>query len=165
MTQRLEAHMVEPVGLLLRAELGLDVIVGEFSAGYGVADLVGATISESNCRARVQMGLASPLDHKHLVETISVLRTRRRRSIPYLLARLPFSQTTLLRKVLPRLKSMGLIERHPDGYVRLLKYPPYPVEKIVAVEPDLRGPVAWRRSPCGPQAAVSTPCGPDRRRP
>lgn len=48
MTRKLEAHMIPPIRVLMRDLMGLDVIVEEFSADYGIADLVGAEICPEN---------------------------------------------------------------------------------------------------------------------
>jgi len=134
MIPRLEAHMAEPVSRLMIEDMGADVIAREFSAGYGIADLVGASMSEENCEAPRVMGLANPLDHRHYVEVLLALRPGTRRSLAYLLSRIPFSETTLRKKVLVRIEAWGLIKRESNGHVRLAAMPPRPTQGIVAIE-------------------------------
>jgi hypothetical protein len=132
--RRLEAHMIEPIRSLMRDRMGLDVVTEEFSAGYGIADLVGAVMCKDNCRDRETMGIATPLDHRHFVEVLSELRLGTRRSIDSILDRVSFSESTFRKRILPRMLSQGLIERESGGYVRLLIRPPKPTRGIVAVE-------------------------------
>lgn len=134
MSRRLEAHMIEPIRQLMREDMGLEVIVEEFSAGYGIADLVGASMSKENCRTRKSMGLTTPLDNRHFVEVLLLLRPGVRRSFTYLLNRIPLSESTLRQKVLPQMEAHGLIKRDADDYVSLLGEPSQPTECIVAVE-------------------------------
>jgi hypothetical protein len=131
---RLEADMVEPLRVLMRDGLHLDVVAEEFSAGYGIADLVGAAICKRSCRTRRGSGMCTPLDDLPLLEVLLSLTPGLRRSLGYVQSRLSFSESTLRQKVLPQLARDGLIERDHDGYVRLVKLPPQPTKHIVAVE-------------------------------
>lgn len=134
MRQRLEADMVRPLRALMRHGLDLDVIAEEFSAGYGIADVVGAAMCKSSCRARKALGLSIPLDDQPLLEVLLTLSLGSRRSVGYVQSRISFSESTLRKRVLPQLARYGLIERHADGYVRLVTLPPAPAKRIVAVE-------------------------------
>jgi hypothetical protein len=73
------------------------------------------------------------LDHHHVVQVLLALRSDRRTSLPYILRRVPLSESTLRTRVLPHLHRLGLIERE-DGYVRLIFTPPKPAKRVVAVE-------------------------------
>jgi hypothetical protein len=48
--------MIAPIRRLMHGDMGVTVSAGEFSAGYGVADLVGAVFCKQSCEARVEMG-------------------------------------------------------------------------------------------------------------
>ena len=126
--------MIEPVRILMREEMGLDVITKEFSAGYGIADLVGGSMCKANCRTRSAMGVPIPIDHKHFVEVLFALRPGVRRSIAYLMNRISFSESTLRTKILPKMETYALIEREGNSHVRLLAAPPWPTKRIVAIE-------------------------------
>ena len=134
MRGRLESHMIEPIRMLMLEGMGLEVIAEEFSSGYGIADLVGARISHKNCQSRQDLGIALPIDHKHLLEVLLLLRPGIRRSCEYLAKNVSFSESRLCRTVLPQLRTHGFIECDKDKYVRLLVDPPVPTEHIVAVE-------------------------------
>lgn len=134
MKQRLEVHMIEPVSHLMREKMKLEIVDREFSAGYGIADLVGGTMSKKNCMIRNLMGLKKPIDHHHLIEVFLALKSGTRHLIKSLLNRISFSESTLRKKVLPKMATLGLIEREANDYIRLLKIPPNPTERIVAVE-------------------------------
>jgi hypothetical protein len=134
LSKRLEAHMIDPVSSLMGEHMGLDVVTREFTAGYGVADLVGAVMSESSCQDRKRLGVATPLDHRYLIEVILALKSRPNRPVPYITKRVSCSESTLRGKVLPRLRSAGFIERDANDCVSLVVEPPKPTERIVAVE-------------------------------
>lgn len=134
MSRQFEAHMVEPVRLLMQTAMGLDAIIEEFSAGYGTADLVGAKFCAKSCQVRQRAKTHAPIDHHHWVEVLLALRRNARVSYDSLKRRITFSDNTLRRTVLPALAALGLIERDKDGYVCLLKNPPSPAREIVAVE-------------------------------
>jgi len=120
--------------MLMRNGMGLEIIAEEFSAGYGIADLVGARISHENCQSRQDLGLTLPIDHQHLLEVLLLLRLGVRRSCAHLMKNISFSESRLRRTVIPQLQSYGLVNYDKDDYLRLLIDPPMPIENIVAVE-------------------------------
>jgi hypothetical protein len=130
----LEAQMIEPIRRFMQYQLQMDIVAHEFSAGYGVADLVGAALCDKGCEVRKAKGLQIALDHHHIVQVLLALHSEGRTSLPYLLRRVSFSESTLRSKVLPKLDKLGLIERDGDGYVRLVFAPPKPARHVVAVE-------------------------------
>ncbi|HUU81973.1 MAG TPA: hypothetical protein VM243_00590 [Phycisphaerae bacterium] len=132
--RRQEAQMIEPVRTLMHQAMGIHISTCEFRGGYGIADLVGAAICSRACKTRAQMGLAGALDHHHLVEVLLALRPGVWNSREVLLGRLSVSESTLRRRVLPRLRAHGLIERDGHGAIRLRAVPPPPTEYVVAVE-------------------------------
>lgn len=131
---RLEAHMIEPIRRLMHDEMGVTVTAGEFSAGYGIADLVGAVLCERSCERRAEMGMRTALDHHHLVEVLLALREGMRTSFDVLLSRVTMSESTLRKRVLPRLSAYGVVKREHDGYVALRALPPRPTKQVIAVE-------------------------------
>jgi hypothetical protein len=128
----LEVHMIEPIRRFMLENLRMDITAQEFSAGYGIADLVGAALCDEGCDLRKEKGLEMALDH-YVVQVLLALRSDRRTSLPNLLRRVPLSESTLRTKVLPHLNKLGLIERE-DDYVRLIFTPPKPAKHVVAVE-------------------------------
>ena len=134
MGRQFEVHMVEPVRLLMQTAMGLDLIVEEFSAGYGTADLVGAKFCARSREVRRRAQVQTPIDHHHWVEVLLALRRNERVSFDSLQRRITFSDATLRRTVLPEMAALGLVERDEDGYICLLKNPPSPAREIVAVE-------------------------------
>ena len=130
----LEAQMIEPIQRFMQRQLQMDITAREFSAGYGIADLVGAALCDKGCELRKDRGLEVALDHHHIVQVLLVLRSNGRTSLPYILRRVALSESTLRTKVLPQLKRLGVIERYEDGYVRLIFAPPKPAKHVVAVE-------------------------------
>lgn len=134
LTGRLEVQMIAPTQALMRETMGLEVITEEFSAGYGIADLVGATMCKKCWRKRATLGVASPVDHRPLIEVLFALKSGRRKSLSNLATCVSFAESTLRHKVLPLMASRGFIEQHADGYVQLLLDPPAPTSSIVAVE-------------------------------
>jgi len=134
MAPTLEAHMKAPIRRLMQGAMGLDVVVEEFSAGYGIADLVGGVVCRRSQRTREGTGIAEPLDDWKLWEVLHVLNTRRFKTVTELAGQVSLSASTLRSSVLPRMYRMGLLERASDDRVRLKVSPPAPVEHIVAVE-------------------------------
>jgi hypothetical protein len=130
----LEAQMIEPIRRFMLGHLQMDITAREFSAGYGVADLVGAALCVEGCELRKEKRLEVALDHHHIVQVLLALRSEGRTSLPYILRRVALSESTLRRKVLPQLDKLGVIERCSDGYVRLIFAPPKPARRVVAVE-------------------------------
>ena len=131
---QLEAHMIEPIRQFMHHEMRMDITAQEFSAGYGFADLVGATLCEQGCQTRKEMGLEVPLDHHYIVQVLLILRLKRRTSLEYILRRVAISESTLRKKVLPQMNKLGLIERDADAHVRLVSTPPKPARHVIAVE-------------------------------
>lgn len=131
---RKEVQMIEPVRQLMLKNMNVDVVAEEFSAGYGFADLVGAKLCGQCCKNREQMGMAIPLDHRHLVRVLLSLNGNNKMSISSLLEQAFISESTLRSKVLPQLRRMGLIKSEPGGFIKLLNVPPKPTEGVIAVE-------------------------------
>lgn len=125
--------MIEPIRRFMLDHLRMDITAPEFSAGYGVADLVGASLCGEGCEVRREKGLKVALDHHYVVQVLLALHPEGRTSLPYILRRVALSESTLRTKVLPQLDKLGLIERE-DGHVRLIFTPPKPAKHVVAVE-------------------------------
>jgi hypothetical protein len=134
LTNRTEAQMIAPVRELLVRDLRSDVVVCEFSAGYGFADLVGAKLCSSCCESREKSGWAAPLDHRHLVQVLLTLENREQITMEALRERVAISESTLRSKVLPTLRRMGLIEHSRSRGIKLVAIPPKPTEEVIAVE-------------------------------
>jgi hypothetical protein len=130
----LEAQMIEPIRRFMQHQMQMDIVAREFSAGYGIADLVGAELCDEGCGVRKEKGLEVALDHHHILQVLLALRSEGRTSLPYILRRVALSESTLRGKVLPQLDKLGVIERYADGYVRLIFAPPKPARHVVAVE-------------------------------
>jgi hypothetical protein len=130
----LEAHMIEPLRELMTHELHLDVISEESSAGYGVADLVGAKICENKASRRRAIATEETIGHRLLVKVFLAVRTNGRTSIRSILNRVAISESTLRKSILPQLAGAGIIERFTDGYVRLVCEIPNPMKEVIAVE-------------------------------
>jgi hypothetical protein len=134
MHRQFEAHMVQPVRLLMQTAMGLDAIIEEFSAGYGTADLVGAKFCARSCQVRQKAKIHAPIDHHHWIEVLLALTRSKRMSYDSLQRHITFSDITLRKTVLPALAALGLVQRDKEGFVCLLKNPPSPAKEIVAVE-------------------------------
>lgn len=134
MNKRLEVHMIKPVRKLMSEKMGIEVIAKEFSSGYGVADLIGGVLSKKNCKTRYEMGIEKPFDHRYIFEVLSTLNIGVRRTLKYITNRISFSESTLKKKILPKMESYGLIKREDNGFICLLKELPHPTERIVAIE-------------------------------
>ncbi len=143
MPKRLESSMIKPILSLMHEEMGLEVTSKEFSAGYGIADLVGGVFCRKNCLSRNKMGLSVPIDHRSLIEVLLALKPNEGNSITNLLECISYSESTLKKKVLPKLEMYGLVKRESNGYVFLRKKPPKPTKKIIAVEAKQYN---WRRA-------------------
>lgn len=126
--------MIAPVRDLLVRELKSDVVVCEFSAGYGFADLVGAKLCNSCCENREKSGWTASLAHRHLVRVLLTLESREPITIEALRERVAISESTLRSKVLPTLRRMGLIEHSRTQVIKLVAMPPKPTEGVIAVE-------------------------------
>lgn len=129
-----EAHMIEPIRRLMHTSMHVDISVQEFSAGYGIADIVGARLCDKCCQTRDEMGLAAPLNHLHLIRVLLSLKPGNDVPIEYLRERAMVAESTLRSKVLPQLLKMGLIEKAGKGYYRLVIVPPNPATEVVAIE-------------------------------
>jgi len=134
MSKKLEINMIKPIISLMYEEMGLEVISKEFSAGYGIADIVGGIFCEKKCLSRNQMGLSIPIDHRNFIEVLLTLRPNEGKSLSHLEECISFSESTLKKKVLPKMEAYGLVKRESNGHVSLQKEPPKPTKKIVAVE-------------------------------
>lgn len=134
MKRKLEIQMIEPVSSLMYNHMGLEIITKEFSAGYGIADLVGGLKCKDNYIIRKKNGFSDPIDQHQIIEVLLILKPGIKRSINYISKRISFSESTLQKKILPKMSSQGLIKREINNFVRLLFEPPYPMKRIVAIE-------------------------------
>lgn len=134
LSKRYEKDMIEPIKLLMSQTMKLDVIEKEFSAGYGIADLVGAKFCKDSCTYRNEIGLTAAFDHHHFIELLSILNVEVPVSLETVVKRISFAKSTLQSKVLPCLKAHGVIRKDRLGYIHLSKDLPRPTESIVAVE-------------------------------
>ena len=132
--RQLERHMIEPIRYLMFRDMNLDVVDQEFSAGYGVADLIGAVLCQTSCQKRKDLGIEKAFDHRLLVNVLMILRAGKRTSLAYILNKVAISESTLRQKILPVLAQFGLIKKDADGYIRVLFQPPNPAKRIVAIE-------------------------------
>lgn len=130
---RREAHMINPIKQLLFDKMFIDVADQEFTAGYGIADIVGATLCSESCQKRESLGLAIPFDHIQYVSVLLLLRQNRWSSFTSLAKKVPFSESTLRQKVLPKLNRLKVIERNGDLF-RLCINLPKPTQNLIAVE-------------------------------
>lgn len=130
---RREAQMIEPIKQLLNERMFVQITEREFSAGYGIADIVGAEFCGEGCRKREAMGLATPLDHIHFTSVLLSLHKKRWTSFSTLQNKVSVSETTLRQKILPRLIKLGIVEKH-NVYFRLNIELPKTTQKLIAVE-------------------------------
>ena len=126
--------MIDPLRSLMFGQMRLDVVGGEFSAGYGIADLVGGELCPSSCREREELGIRSALDNRLALDALMIIQRRKRTSLDYLLNRMPVSRSTISGKILPLLSNYGLIDRCQDGRIRARFELPNPARKVVAIE-------------------------------
>ena len=130
---RRESQMIAPIKQLLYENMSVDIAEQEFSAGYGVADVVGAKLCNENCQKREKLGLAFPFDHIHFVSVLLLLHQNRWTSFENLSKRIAISENTLRNKVLPKLIKLNTVEKKRDSF-RLNIYLPKPTQKLIAVE-------------------------------
>lgn len=132
--RQLECHMIEPIRCLMYRDMNLDVVDQEFSAGYGIADLIGAALCRTSCQERKKLGIEKAFDRRLLVDVLMVLRVGKRISLTYILNKVAISESTLRQKIIPVLAKFGLITKDSNDYIRVLLQPPNPVKRIVAIE-------------------------------
>lgn len=132
MTRR-EAQMINPIVQLLHDKMFVDVAEQEFSAGYGIADVVGARLCSESCQQRESLGLNIPFNHIQYVSVLLLLRENRWSSFTSLAKKISFSETTLRQKILPKLSKLKIIERNGD-FFRLCINLPNPAQNLIAVE-------------------------------
>lgn len=132
--KRFEFEMISPIRSALSQQLHLDVVSTEFSAGYGVADLVGAKLCPDGVRMRQNSGTMDAIDKKLLVRVLMAIRRDRRTSVNAILGKLAISESTLKKKVLPQLDRAGIIDRVSPNFVSLVSDVPNPMKQIIAVE-------------------------------
>lgn len=126
--------MKVPICNLMRKHLGVNIIAEEFSAGYGVADIVGGSMCQQSHVERIARGFASPLDQKQLLEVLLILKHKNRYSPEQLSQYISFSTNLLKRKILPQMVAYNLITFDNHGYIHLLEAPPQPTKNIIAIE-------------------------------
>ena len=130
---RKEAQMIAPIRQLLYQKMFIDITELEFSVGYGIADVVGAKLCSKNCAQRENLGLAVAFDHVHVAEVLIALYANKWTSFKDLTRKISFSESTLRKKVLPKLVKLQIIERINDSF-RLGIHLPKPTQNLIAVE-------------------------------
>ena len=132
MTRR-EAQMINPIKQLLYDKMFIDITQQEFSAGYGIADIVGAKLCNESCQKRETLGLAIPFDHVYFASVLLSLSQNKWSSFTSLAKKVSASETTLRQKVLPKLSKLKIIERKGE-FFRLSIDLPKPTQRLIAVE-------------------------------
>jgi hypothetical protein len=127
-----EADMIEPIRALMLSKIGLDLVATEFTAGYGIADLVGGIIEPGAWVNTAE--LRQPIANKQLIEVLCLLPDGKIRSLDSLAGRVSFSEISLRKRIVPQLIAMGLVTQPKRGYVQLQRPVPSPASRIVAVE-------------------------------
>lgn len=130
---RKEAQMIEPIKQLLYDKMFIDIAHREFSAGYGIADIVGAKLCNESCKKRENLGLAIAFDHVYFTSVLLALSQTRWTSFANLSKKISAPENTLRNKILPKLSKLKIIEKH-NNFFRLCVDLPKPTQRLIAVE-------------------------------
>lgn len=139
---RNESQMIDPIRELLFDKMSVDISRREFSAGYGIADIVGAKMCNESCNRREDLGLAVAFDHLTFASVLLILSKTRWTPFAAIAKRVSISETTLQRKILPKLCKLKLTEKFENSY-RLCFELPKPTQKLIAVEAKQK---YWRQA-------------------
>lgn len=125
--------MINPIKNLLFDQMSVDISKEEFSAGYGIADIVGAKFSSENCKQREKLGLAIAFDHIYFASVLLALSQKKWTSFTKLSQKVGAADSTLRNKILPKLNRLKVIEKD-NNFFRLCIELPKPTQRLIAVE-------------------------------
>lgn len=129
-----EKNLVNHLGKILKKEFGTNLAFHEFSAGYGIADLVFASNFSFSKRAINR----KPLTDFNSLNVFLTLDSKKIYGIVDLLEIFPQLSNTEIKKQLRLLTSHGYIEKIDRSRFRKIETDPLnPIQKIIAVEVKL----------------------------
>lgn len=136
---RYEAEMIPPLKSFMIEELYLDAVEEEFTAGYGIADIVGIKCNQQRLKARIDTGFKSVANIRELSILLS-LQEDNPSSTEELARAIGLSESYIKKKLLKSLIEKGYVERKGTGYA-LVKDVFSFTDLVVSVEAKL---TKWR---------------------
>lgn len=132
---RYEAEMIPPLKSFLVEELYLDAVEEEFTAGYGIADIVGIKCNKGKLKSRFESG-SKPVTSIRELSILTLLQENSPSNIEDLASNTGLSISYIKKILLKSLIEKGYIERRGNEY-KLVKDIFSFTDLVVSVEAKL----------------------------
>jgi DNA-binding MarR family transcriptional regulator len=132
---RFEAEMIPPLKSFLIEELYMDALEEEFTAGYGIADIVGIKYNPHKLKARIDSGF-EPVTNIRELSILTLLQKNNPSSSDDLAKKIGLSVSYVKKTLLKSLIEKGYIERKANEYI-LVRDVSALTDLVVSVEAKL----------------------------
>lgn len=137
---RYEAEMIQPLKSFLIDALYLDAVEEEFSAGYGIADIVGIRCNYQKLKYRFDYGLKNPVSNIRELSLLKAFQKNSSLTADVLSKKTGLSVSYIKKVLLKSLVEKGYLEKHGNEYTLIADISSF-TELVVSVEAKL---TKWR---------------------
>lgn len=135
-----EAEMIQPLKSFLTDALYLDAVEEEFSAGYGIADIVGIRYDCRKLKSRVDCGLKKPVSNIRELSILEAFQEKSPLTVDVLAKKIGLSDSYIKQVLLKSLVGKGYLEKHGNEYTLIAEISSF-TNLVVSVEAKL---TKWR---------------------
>lgn len=136
---RYEAEMIQPLKSFLVDRLNMDAVEEEFSAGYGIADIVGIKSDWLKLKSRCDVG-AEPVTNVRELSILSLFQKNNPAAVEVLAGQIGLSVSYVKQKLLKSLVEKGVVQREGKKYQLVKDIFSY-ADAVISVEAKL---TKWR---------------------
>ncbi len=137
---RYESEMTRPLISFLLNELYLDAVEEEFSAGYGIADIVGIKCNRQKLKSRLEANIKEPVTNIRELTLLNILQKQESFTVDVLAKQIGLSVSYIKKVLLKSLVIKGYVEREGDRYTLIKDIFSY-TDLVVSIEAKLK---KWR---------------------
>lgn len=137
---RYESEMIQPLMSFLVDEFYLDAVEREFSAGYGIADIVGVKYDRKKLKSRFESGLKETVANIRELSLLNALQKDKYSTVESLAKQVGLSISYVKKVLLKSLIEKGYVEKQQNKYI-LIRNISYFTDLVVSIEAKL---TKWR---------------------
>lgn len=137
---RYESEMIKPLLYFLIDEFYLDAVEKEFSAGYGIADVVGVKYDRNKLKSRFESGLREPIVNIRELSLLNALQKNKYSTVESLAKQVGLSISYVKKVLLKSLREKGYVEKQQHKYI-LIRDICYFTDLVISIEAKL---TKWR---------------------
>lgn len=113
---RYESEMTKPIKSFLMDEFSVDSIEEEFSAGYGIADIVGIKCNKRKLKSRYRIGSREPIANIRELSVLNIMNQKKPAAVDHLSKELGLSNSYLKNILLKSLITKGYVGKCDSEY-------------------------------------------------